>query len=42
VKEIRLLTEKELKDLFPGAKIYKEKLLGLTKSFTVCKGWEAL
>jgi hypothetical protein len=40
VKEIRLLTEKELKILFPGAKIYKEKLLGLTKSFIVYKGWE--
>ncbi len=40
VKEIRLLTEKELKVLFPGAKIYKEKLLGLTKSFIVYKGWE--
>src|SRR6266516_3414097 len=38
VKEIRLLTEEELKNLFPGAKIYKEKLLGLTKSFTVYKG----
>ncbi len=42
VKEIRLLTEEELKNLFPGAKIYKEKLLGLTKSFTVYKGWELL
>jgi len=40
VKEIRLLTEKELKNLFPGANIYKEKLLGLTKSFIVYKGWE--
>ncbi len=40
VKEIRLLTEKELKHLFPGAKIYREKLLGLTKSFIVYKGWE--
>lgn len=40
VKEIRLLTEKELKGLFPGAKIYKEKLFGMTKSFTVYKGWE--
>ncbi len=40
VQEIRLLTEKELKELFPGAKIYKEKLLGLTKSFIVYKGWE--
>jgi len=41
VQEIRLLTEKELKILFPGAKIYKEKLLGLTKSFIVYKGWES-
>ena len=40
VNEIRLLTEKELKRLFPGATIYKEKLLGLTKSFIVYKGWE--
>lgn len=40
VNEIRLLTEKELKQLFPGARIYKEKLLGLTKSFIVYKGWE--
>jgi hypothetical protein len=41
VNEIRLLTEKELKQLFPGAKIYREKLLGLTKSFIVYKGWES-
>lgn len=40
VNEIRLLTEKELKQLFPGAQIYREKLLGLTKSFIVYKGWE--
>jgi hypothetical protein len=40
VNEIRLLTEKELEQLFPGAKIYREKLLGLTKSFIVYKGWE--
>lgn len=40
VNEIRLLTEKELKLLFPGARIYKEKLLGLTKSFIVYNGWE--
>ncbi len=40
VNEIRLLTEKELKQLFPGAKIYREKLLGLTKSFIVYNGWE--
>lgn len=41
VKEIRLLTESELKYLFPGANIYKEKFFGLTKSFIVYKGWEA-
>lgn len=41
VKEIRLLNEKELKQLFPGASIHKEKFLGLTKSFIVYKGWES-
>lgn len=39
VEHIRLMTEGELKDLFPGARIYKEKFLGITKSFTVYKGW---
>lgn len=38
VKEIRLLTEKELRALFPGADIYKEKFLGLTKSLIAYKG----
>lgn len=33
VNEIRLLTEKEFRDLFPEARLYKEKFLGLTKSF---------
>jgi len=37
VSEIRLLTEKELRSLFPDAKIYKEKFLGLTKSFIAYK-----
>jgi predicted SAM-dependent methyltransferase len=32
--EIRLLDEKEMRTLFPGAKILKEKALGLTKSIT--------
>jgi hypothetical protein len=36
---IRLLTKKELKRLFPGGKIFKEKFLGLTKSFVVYGGW---
>lgn len=34
LEEIRLLSEKEMKSLFPGAKILKEKALGLTKSLT--------
>ena len=32
VVEIRLLTIKEMKRLFPGSKIWEEKLYGLTKS----------
>ena len=40
VNSIRLLTEKELKKLFPGANIYKEKLFGLTKSLIVYEGWD--
>jgi len=38
-KEIRLLTRKELMDLFPGATIFEEKFLGLIKSFIVYDGW---
>lgn len=33
-EEIRLLTTQEMKSLFPGASILKEKTLGLTKSIT--------
>lgn len=32
---IRLLTKKELMNLFPDGKIYEEKVLGLVKSFIV-------
>ena len=35
VSEIRLMTLRELKALFPGAKVRREKTLGLTKSFMV-------
>ena len=31
--EIKLLSYSDLLKLFPGAKIYKEKIYGLTKSF---------
>ncbi|MBI3289043.1 MAG: methyltransferase domain-containing protein [Elusimicrobia bacterium] len=39
VKSIDLLTEAELRRLFPEAAIVKEKFLGLTKSFLVYGGW---
>ena len=35
IKEIRLLSEKEMKKLFPKSKIYFEKFLGMNKSFTM-------
>lgn len=34
-QEIRLLSLKEIKTLFPSARIYKERIFGLTKSFIV-------
>ena len=34
LEEIRLLTLKEMKEIFPGSKIFKEKFLGISKSFT--------
>ena len=40
VKEIRLLTEKELRQLFPKANLYCEMLLGLKKSFIVYDEWD--
>ena len=35
--EIRLLTLKEMQELFPQASMFKEKFLGMTKSFTAFK-----
>lgn len=32
--EIQLLSLKQMKHLFPGGKVYKEKFLGMNKSFT--------
>lgn len=34
LEEIRLLDEKEMRQLFPGSKIFREKAFGLTKSIT--------
>jgi hypothetical protein len=39
VDSIRLLTEREVRALFPEGTVYKEKVLGLTKSFVVYSGW---
>jgi hypothetical protein len=36
---IRLLTEREFRKLFPGAEIYREKFLGLNKSFIAYDGF---
>lgn len=36
---LRLLSKQELKDLFPGSSIFREKIFGLTKSFTIYNGW---
>lgn len=41
VTSIRLLTEKELEGLFPGATIFKEKFLGMIKSFIIYAGWDS-
>ena len=38
-RSIRLLKEHELRQLFPKAEIYREKVLGLTKSFILYGGW---
>lgn len=40
VEGIRLLRKKELLALFPGATLYEEKLLGMTKSLIVYDGWQ--
>ena len=40
VRSHRLLTEKEMLQLFPQSNIYREKFLGLTKSFVVYGGWD--
>ncbi len=39
VTEIRLLNHREFINLFPGAKLYEEKIFGFTKSFVAYYGW---
>jgi hypothetical protein len=39
VTEIRLVSRKEMEAFFPGATIYEEKFLRMTKSFVAYYGW---
>lgn len=38
-RSVRLLSGRELGALFPGAELNRERVLGLTKSWTAYKGW---
>ncbi|MGQ0678386.1 MAG: class I SAM-dependent methyltransferase [Actinomycetota bacterium] len=38
-RDIRLLTHRELRMIFPHATIRRERVLGLSKSFMVYEGW---
>jgi 2-polyprenyl-3-methyl-5-hydroxy-6-metoxy-1,4-benzoquinol methylase len=40
VLSIRLMSGAELRRLFPGATMYRERFLGVTKSFVVYGGWD--
>ncbi len=40
VRMIRLMTEREFRSVFPDARIYREKVFGLTKSFVAYGGWD--
>jgi hypothetical protein len=37
---VQLLGKHQLMRLFPGAKVYAEKLWGMHKSYMMCGGWE--
>jgi hypothetical protein len=39
VSRIRLLSRAEFQRLFPEGRLYRERFLGLTKSFVVYYGW---
>jgi hypothetical protein len=39
VSTIRLLTERDVRKLFPEARVFKERFYGLTKSFIAYHGW---
>jgi len=39
VAQVRLLTKKQMRTLFPEAIVYRERFLGMTKSVIVYHGW---
>jgi hypothetical protein len=39
VRQIRLMTERELRSAFPGGRVYRERIVGLTKSIIAYGGW---
>jgi hypothetical protein len=41
IQELRLLNERELRQLFPDAEIWRERFLGITKSLMAAKVWGA-
>lgn len=41
VESISLLSRGDVRRLFPAAKIYEERILGLTKSFVAYSGWDS-
>ena len=40
VSAVRLLSEREFRELFPEGRLYKERFFGWTKSFVAYHGWE--
>lgn len=40
VRAIRLMSGRELQQVFPGGRLYRERVLGMTKSFIVHGGWD--
>jgi len=40
LESIQLLSARQMRELFPDGTIYRERLLGLTKSYIAYGGWE--
>jgi hypothetical protein len=38
-QSVNLLSEEDVRALFPGCKLHHEKVLGMTKSFIAYSGW---